>query len=137
MLPVLHLRLSLGTAALFAALGLALEAVYGFRWAGFLDDPLRREFLRLGHAHGALLSFANIGLAWACDRLAVPERTARSLRMAGWCGAVLVGVGFLGGGWWHTATDPGPWVLLVPAGGLMFVAVLGTVSVTRTDPDRS
>ena len=54
--PERHLRLSLALAALFLATGLWLEAMIGLRLAGWVDDPLRREFLRLGHAHGGLLA---------------------------------------------------------------------------------
>lgn len=131
--PERHVRWSLVTAAAFGAIGIALEGVYGFRIPGFVDDPLRREFLRLGHAHGAILGLANVPIAWALERLRTPERTARAVRRGGWVGALLVGLGFLGGGLFHARLDPGPLILLVPAGGLMFVAVLGTVAWVRPD----
>ena len=51
-----HLRAAVALVALFLASGLWLEAMYGLRAEGWIDDPLRREFLRLGHAHGGLLA---------------------------------------------------------------------------------
>ena len=62
MSPERHMRLSLALAALFLAMGLWLEAMIGLRMAGWVDDPLRREFLRLGHAHGGLLALLNLAL---------------------------------------------------------------------------
>ena len=68
--------------AAFLAMGMWLEAMFGLRVSGVLDDPLRREFLRLGHAHGGLLALVNVGLAWALERLsrhpAVLQRAVRA-----------------------------------------------------------
>ena len=127
-----HLRWSLALAALFLAMGLWLEAMLGLRAAGWVDDPLRREFLRLGHAHGGLLALLNIGLSWAQVHLGTPEPWARQIRRAAWLGALLVGGGFVLGGLWHGPTDPGLGVLAVPAGALMLVASLVATALLRT-----
>lgn len=126
-----HLRLSLASLAVFLATGLWLEAMIGLRAAGWVDDPLRREMLRLGHAHGAILSTVNLVIAWAMHRLATPDAWARRVRMAAWLGAVCVGVGFFGGGLWHGPSDPGPLVLIVPAGALMLLASCVSVGLVR------
>lgn len=128
-----HLRLSIACVAVFLAAGLGLEGMIGLRAMGWLDDPLRREMLRLGHAHGGILGVVNLALAWGMHRLATPEAWARRIRVAAWLGAVCVGVGFFGGGLWHGATDPGPLVLLVPAGALMLLASCLTVALVRRD----
>lgn len=107
--------------------GLCLEAALGLRVAGLLDDPIAREFLRLGHAHGGVLGLLNLGVAWSLERLRTPDAWARPIRSTALCGAFTVGFGFVGGGLWHGPTDPGPLVLLVPAGAL---AVLGAVVAT-------
>lgn len=135
-----HLRCSLGTLAVFAAMGLWLEAMFGLRLSGWVDDPLRREFLRLGHAHGGLLAIANLGLSWAMSRLSTPPAWATRVRVAGLLAAVLVGLGFFGGGIWHAANDPGPLVLVVPAGAMMFLAAVIAVAIVRPrshDPSAS
>jgi hypothetical protein len=129
-----HVRWSLGVTAAFVAIGLWLEAMFGLRAAGWVDDPLRREFLRLGHAHGALLGMLNLCLAWAMVRLTTPEAWAARVRLAALCGAVLVGAGFFGGGLWHAAEDPGPLVLAVPAGAMMLIASLVAVALLRPRP---
>jgi hypothetical protein len=127
-----HLRLALVVLAVFLCLGLWLEAMYGVRARGFMEDPLRREFLRLGHAHGGLLALLNLGLAFVMHRLATPENWARLVRVAGLAGALLVGLGFIGGGVWHGLTDPGPLVLAVPAGALMLLSALLAVALLRS-----
>ena len=130
-----HLRYSLATVAVFAAMGLWLEAMFGLRLSGWVDDPLRREFLRLGHAHGALLGIGNLGLSWAMSRLSTPAAWAGRVRIAGLAAAACVGLGFFGGGIWHAAHDPGPLVLIVPAGAMMFVASVVAVAMVRPRPD--
>ncbi|MBK8237964.1 MAG: hypothetical protein IPK74_20745 [Deltaproteobacteria bacterium] len=128
-----HVRLSLGLLAIFLASGLWLEAMIGLRAAGWVDDPLRREFLRLGHAHGGLLALVNLVLAWAMTQLGTPATWAGRVRRASLLGAALVGGGFMGGGLWHAAADPGPLVLVVPAGAMMLLAsVVAVAAVAGT-----
>ena len=135
MAPETHLRASVVVVAVFLATGLWLEAMFGLRAEGWLDDPLRREFLRLGHAHGGLLGIVNLGLAWALERLATPARWAGKIRVAALLGAVLVGVGFIAGGLVHGPTDPGPPILVVPAGAmLLLTSLVATALVRRDDP---
>jgi peptidoglycan/LPS O-acetylase OafA/YrhL len=129
--PDAHLRVALAMAAAFLAMGLWLEAMIGLRAAGWVDDPLRREFLRLGHAHGGVLSLLNIALAWGMVRLKTPEAWARRIRPAAVVGALLVALGFIGGALWHGPTDPGPLVLVVPAGAMMLVASTAAVALLR------
>jgi peptidoglycan/LPS O-acetylase OafA/YrhL len=131
MSPERHLRLSLGLLAVFLAMGLWLEAMIGLRLGGWADDDLRREFLRLGHAHGGLLALVNLALAWALERLKTPTAWARRIRGAAWIGALLVGAGFVAGGLLHGPTDPGMPVLIVPAGALMLVMSLVACALVR------
>lgn len=129
-----HLRLSLTVTALFLALGLLLEALLGLRPPWWTDDPLRRELLRLGHAHGALLGLLNVGLGWALERLSTPAAWAPRIRATALVGALTVGLGFVGGGLWHGPTDPGPLVLMVPAGALLLLSSLLATAVLRPHP---
>lgn len=119
-----HLRWSLACVAVFAGLGLGLEGLHALRDAAWMDDALRRAFLRLGHAHGAVLALVNVAIAWALERLETPPAWARRIRLAALLGALAVAIGFVGGGLWHGPTDPGPLVVLVPAGALTVIAAL-------------
>ena len=136
MSPDTHVRASIWSLAAFLAMCMWLEAMFGLRVSGVLDDPLRREFLRLGHAHGGLLALTNLGLGWALQRLQTPRGWATRVRLAAWIGGLAVGLGFVGGGLWHGPTDPGPLVLLVPAGALMMVASLVATAMVRTDQSK-
>ncbi|MEM9458526.1 MAG: hypothetical protein AAGF11_30390 [Myxococcota bacterium] len=126
-----HLRLSLALVAAFLGIGLLLEALLGLRISGWTDDALRREMLRLGHAHGGLLGLLNLGLSWAMERLQTPAVWAGRIRGAALVGAAAVGLGFIGGGLWHGPTDPGPVVLIVPAGALLLLSSVLAVAVLR------
>jgi hypothetical protein len=128
----LHLRFSLVLVALVLASGLVLESLYGMRTRGWMHDDMRREFVRLAHAHGGLLGLVNVALAFAMGWLHTPELWARRVRVAALLGAALVGAGFFGGGVWHGATDPGPLVLLVPAGALLVLASLVAIACLRS-----
>ena len=64
--------------ALFAGLGLTLEAMNGLKLGFYLDadNALRRELWRLGHAHGTLLSLVQVGYASALAQGWLPEDRA-------------------------------------------------------------
>lgn len=128
-----HLRAAIVLVALFLASGLWLEAMYGLRAEGWLDDPIRREFLRLGHAHGGLLALLNLALGWTLERLATPASWATKIRLAALIGAVLVGLGFMLGGLVHGPTDPGWPVLAVPAGAMLLLCALVATALVRPD----
>lgn len=127
-----HTRAAIALLAMFVASGLVLEAVIGLRVAGLLDDPLRRSFVRLGHAHGGLLALCNLAAGWAMHVLATPDVWARRIRGAMLLSAPTVAGGFVGGGLWHGPVDPGPIVLAVPAGALLALAGLTAIALVRS-----
>jgi hypothetical protein len=116
---------SIGLLAWLAG-GIVLEGLHGFKFSVYLEDGMRRQMWTLAHAHGTLLSLASIVLAWAGPLGSLPPARAR------WCdrlfaaGAVMLPLGFLLGGMWHSEADPGIGILLVPAGG--FVAAAGLIA---------
>jgi len=98
--------------------GIGLEGLNGFKLASYLQDGLRRDMWMLAHAHGTALSLVALVLAWAGPLAALPEKRARFADRLFSVGAVLVPLGFLLGGAWHSESDPGLGILLVPIGGL-------------------
>ncbi len=135
----LHLRWGWSLILLFALLGMALEALHGFKIGWYLDvgNETRRLMFRLGHAHGTLLGLLNLGLAFTVTRLpAQPARrqllASRALRMA----SVLMPGGFVAGGLVVHGGDPGLGVALVPVGGIaLLVALVSIVAATRDPAD--
>jgi hypothetical protein len=114
-------------------LGMALEALHGFKLGWYLDvgQEARRLQLTLAHSHGTLLALVNLLFA-----ATLRDRDAARLVRAGLClrtAGVLMPVGFLGGGLWPLGNDPGVAVVLVPLGGLLlFCGVLLVVLELRS-----
>jgi hypothetical protein len=129
----LHLRLSLALIAAFLAAGLVLESMIGLRMEGAVSDSIQREFLRLGHAHGGILGLVNLGIGAAAVRLKIAERWAKPSRVAAWLGAACVGAGFMLAGWFHGPADPGPAILVVPAGAFMMLGALLVMAIAPKD----
>ena len=104
--------------------GVVLEALHGFKLAPYLEDGMRRQMWTLAHAHGTLLSLTCVVLAWAGPLASLPAGRAGYCDRLFAIGAVMLPLGFLLGGAWHSEADPGIGVLLVPAGGLLAAAGL-------------
>jgi len=109
--------------ALFAGVGLTLEAFNGLKAGFYLDavNALRREFWRLGHAHGTLLSIVQIAYASALAQgwLREERGSLASFLLRG--ALVLMPVGFLLGGVAPSESDPWVGIWLVPVGGVFLV----------------
>jgi hypothetical protein len=123
------LRFGWTSLAVWALLGLALEAAHGWKLAMYLDDALAQRLLRLGHAHGVLLAcvhllYAVAGVPLLASRDDGGRSTGRLLRVAG----VLMPIGFALSAWGHSESDPGLAIWLVPIGGLCLLAGLFTLA---------
>jgi len=122
-----HLLFGWWTLLAFAALGLVLESLQGFKVAAYLDvsNETRRLMWRLAHAHGALLGAINILFAVTLrtsPSSAFPgaERISTALIAA----TLLLPGGFFLGGIVFYGGDPGVGVLLVPIGALLLLLAL-------------
>lgn len=126
-----HLRFGWWSLLLFAALGLALESLHGFKVRAYLDvsNDTRRLMWTLAHAHGTLLAVINI-LFGLTRRAAAPAAmpgarlTSASLIAAG----VLLPLGFFLGGVVFYSGDPGLGVLLVPIGGVLLLVAIFSIA---------
>ena len=125
-----HLRFGWFSLLLFLSLGLALETLHGFKVQAYVNamNETRRLMWTLAHAHGTLLGLAH--LAFAFSVTCTPGWAPRTRNVAS-CSLVAASVlmpgGFLLGGVWIYAGDPGLGIVLVPVGGaLLFLAVLLT-----------
>ena len=119
------LRFGWTSLAVWASLGLLLEAAHGFKLGPYVDDELAQRLLRLGHAHGTLLACVSLLYAHAgAPLLAAREDGGRSvgrlLRAAG----LLLPLGFALSAVGHTESDPGFAIFLVPLGALCLIMAL-------------
>ncbi len=130
--PALHLRLSLCWVLIYLCGGVLLELGLALRWHVLSVDELGRDLIRLGHTHGGIAALVNLGVALAQLHLRVPPNWSRPIALCGSCGAAGIGAGFVGAAWGHGPLDPGPLVLLVPAGALCLIcAVLAVLLLGR------
>lgn len=111
--------------AVFGSLGIALEAMHGFKLGWYLDlaNETRRHLFTLGHAHGTLLSL--VQLAFAASPLAAGANPFGAARAASSCllaAAILLPGGFFLGGLAPSGGDPGIGILAVPFGAAALVA---------------
>ena len=128
-----HLRFGWWTLLVFAALGLVLESLQGFKVAAYLDvsNETRRTMWRLAHTHGTLLGAINILFALTV-RSSPPSAVAPWISMTLIAATLLLPLGFLLGGIGFYAGDPGIGVLAVPVGGvLLLLALFGITSRSR------
>ena len=131
-----HLRVGWWSLLVFAAAGLGLETLHGFKVAAYLDvsNETRRLMWTLAHAHGTLL--AVIHLVFALILRSVPELAAKDLRAISSslvAASVLLPGGFFLGGIAFYGGDPGLGVLVVPVGAaLLLTAVYLIARATAT-----
>ena len=130
-----HLRFGWWTLLLFLSLGIALEAMHGFKIGFYMDlsNKTRRLMWTLAHTHGTLLALIHI--AFGATLKILPAENIRLQRLASpsliGASILLPGGFFLGGAVIH-AGDPGLGILLVPVGALLlFFTVLLTALGVR------
>lgn len=133
----LNVRFGLWALLAYLSLGLALEALHGFKVRWYLEFETRRLLWTLAHAHGVLLSVLTIGLGMLLraqrDSAASWPRAASACLIAA---TVLLPGGFLLGGIYVYGGDPGAGVVLSPLGGaLLFAGVLLTAIHYRPGRD--
>lgn len=126
----LHLKLGWTWILVFSLLGLLLEGLHGFKVGLYLDvsHEARRLMWSLAHAHGTLLGLVSIAFAVSLPHLASASGARFASRML-IASSVLLPAGFFLGGLVIYSGDPGPGVLLVPAGALALAA--GAAAVLR------
>jgi hypothetical protein len=120
-----HLRFGWFSLLVFSLLGASLEALHAFKLGFYLDvgSETRRLLWRLAHAHGIGLGLVNLAFAATLPHTredAALERPSACLIAA----SVLLPLGFLLGGAFASAGDPGLPVLFVPLALPLLAAAL-------------
>ena len=98
--------------------GLALLGMLTRRTAGYLDNPLRQNMFRAGHAHaGVWLVFALVALLWV-DQTDLGEPLKWVVRLAFAVAPIVMPLGFFLSVTRADAERPNAVITLVYAGGL-------------------
>ena len=115
----------------FALLGLALEAMHGFKVGWYLDvgNETRRLLLTLAHAHGVLIALVNLAFAATLRSLEEPEGMPWVASPCLISAGVLVPAGFLLGGLIVYGADPGLGIFLLPIGAALLI--IGIAATAR------
>lgn len=129
-----HLRAGWWGLALFATVGAFLELLHAIKSPLYLDAgrETTRLLLRLGHAHGTLLSLVNIAYALTVSCKPATGRPAASISLL--LSLILLPAGFLLGGFGAHGGDPGLGVILVPAGALLLVVAAALAAQGVSQP---
>lgn len=122
-----HLRFGWWSLLIFLTLGIALEALHGFKVGAYLNvsNSTRRLMWTLAHAHGTL--FGLVHLAFAFTVRTAPQWPARTRGTASALlrgATVLLPGGFFLGGVVIHGGDPGLGIALVPVGAIMLLAAV-------------
>ena len=109
----------------YLSAGIGLEALHGLKVGWYLDvgQETVRLMLRLGHAHGTLLSLVVL-LAGCGARLARPIAPTRGAAWAFKAAVVLLPLGFWLGAIGVRGGDPGPGIIVVPLGALLLLGAV-------------
>jgi hypothetical protein len=122
-----HLRLGWWALFLFAALGLALELLHGFKAPFYLDvaNETRRLMWRLAHAHGVLVALIHVVFGVSLHAVSAfggPRRELIGTLLT--AALILLPGGFFLGGAVVYGGDPGLGILLVPVGASALLGAL-------------
>jgi len=128
-LQLRHLRVGWALVLAFAGFGTALELLHAFKTGWYLSvaTETRRLLWTLAHAHGVGLGLVNLALAAVCPSLPRPLSPVASASLI--AGTLLVPGGFLLGGLFVHAGDPGLGAILIPPGAAL--VLLSLVLIVR------
>ena len=103
---------------------------------GYLDNALRQDLWRAGHAHAGVLIVLSLVLLRYVDEAALSGRWRWLGRSGVPIAAILMPAGFFLSVLTPEATRPNPLIALVPLGGLFLIAGVLTVGIglLRTPP---
>jgi len=125
-----HQRFGWGSLFAFAALGLVLEFLHGFKIQMYLSvsDENRRLMWTLAHAHGVLLAVVNIAFALALSGVRLPMRSVPRISTALVLASVLLPGGFFAAGIRFYEGDPGIGIITVPLGAALLLLALFSIA---------
>lgn len=96
---------------------------------GYLDNPVRQDLWRAGHAHAGIMLIISLLVLRYVDETSLRGRWLWVARSGAPIAAILMPLGFFLSVLAPTATEPNALIALVPIGGLALVAALLTTGI--------
>jgi hypothetical protein len=96
---------------------------------GYLDNPIRQDLFRAGHAHAGVLLVLSLVVLRYVDEARLPDGWKQFMRLAVPSAAILLPAGFCLSILSPLATTPSPVVYLYFAGAILLAAGLLTLGV--------
>jgi hypothetical protein len=96
---------------------------------GYLDNPVRQDLWRAGHAHAGIMLIISLVLLRYVDETSLRGGWLWLARTGAPIAAILMPLGFFTSVLMPTATEPNALIALVPLGGLFLVGGVLTTGV--------
>jgi len=90
--------------------------------SGYMQNPLRQNFFRAGHAHAGVIVILSLICQILADAATLPPSLLWAVRIAVPLAAILISAGFFFSMLSPTATQPGSGVTLIYAGAVALAA---------------
>ncbi len=97
--------------------------------SGYMDNPLRQNFFRAGHAHAGVIVILSLVCQVLADGAMLPEPVTWLVRVGVPLAAILIPLGFFLAVTSPTASQPGAAVGLIYAGAVVLAASVLTLGV--------
>ena len=109
--------------------GASLLAMIVGEVPGYLDNPVRQDLWRAGHAHAGVMLIISLLLLRYVDETALTGPRLWVARHGAPLAAILMPLGFFLSVLSPDATEPNALIALVPLGGLFLIAALLTTGI--------
>ena len=97
--------------------------------SGYMDNPLRQNFFRAGHAHAGVIVILSLVCQILADAAALPSALLWSVRIGVPLAAILISSGFFFSVLTPTATEVGRAVSLIYAGAAILAFAVVTLGL--------
>jgi hypothetical protein len=97
--------------------------------SGYMDNPLRQNFFRAGHAHAGVIVILSLVCQILADAAALPNPLLWAVRIGVPLAAILISSGFFFSMLPPTATEPSGAVSLIYAGAVVLALAVVTLGV--------
>lgn len=102
--------------------------------SGYMDNALRQNFFRAGHAHAGVIVILSLICQLMADAAVLPEPLLWMVRLGVPLAAILISAGFFFSMLSPTATQPGGAVRLIYCGAVVLAASVLTLGIGLLRP---